>query len=35
MALEDLPQVAKVGLVGGIVVVFAIGAIVIISWFLK
>lgn len=35
MALENLPQVAKVGLVGGIVVVFAIGAIVIISWFFK
>jgi hypothetical protein len=35
MDLEGLPQVAKIGLVGGIVVIFAIGAIGIISWFLK
>ncbi len=34
MDLEGLPQVVKVGLVGGILVVFAIGAIGIISWFL-
>ncbi len=32
MDLEGLPNVAKVGLVGGIVAVFAIGAVVIVSW---
>ena len=32
MDLERLPNVAKVGLVGGIVVMFAIGAVAIISW---
>jgi len=32
MALEDLPQAAKVGLLGAIVAVFAIGAYGIISW---
>jgi hypothetical protein len=32
MDLEGLPNVAKVGLVGGITVMFVIGAIVIISW---
>ena len=32
MDLERLPNVAKVGLVGGIIVMFAIGAVVIISW---
>ncbi len=32
MDLERLPNVAKVGLVGGIGVLFAIGAIAIISW---
>ena len=32
MDLEGLPNVAKVGLVGGIVVMFAIGAVAIISW---
>jgi len=33
MDLEDLPQAAKVGLLGAIVAVFAIGAYAIISWF--
>ncbi len=32
MDLERLPNVAKIGLVGGIVVMFVIGAVVIISW---
>jgi hypothetical protein len=33
MDLEGLPNVAKVGLVGAIVVMFVIGAVAIISWF--
>jgi hypothetical protein len=32
MDLERLPNIAKIGLVGGISVMFVIGAIVIISW---
>jgi len=32
MDLERLPNVAKIGLVGGIAVMFVIGAIAIISW---
>jgi|GEM_PF-1550065 hypothetical protein len=33
MDLEGLPNIAKVGLVGGIAVMFVIGAVAIISWF--
>jgi len=33
MDLENLPRVAKVGLVGGIVIVFVIGGIGLISLF--
>ena len=33
MDLEELPNVAKIGLVGGIVVMVVIGAVAIISWF--
>ena len=33
MDLEDLPQAAKVGLLGAIVIGFVIGAYGIISWF--
>ena len=33
MDLEQLPNAAKVGLVGGIVVMFVIGAVAIVSWF--
>ena len=32
MDLEGLPNVAKVGLVGGIIAIFAIGTVAIISW---
>ena len=32
MDLERLPNVVKIGLVGGIAVMFGIGAIAIISW---
>ena len=35
MDLEGLPNVAKIGLVGAIVVMFVIGGIAIISWFFQ